>query len=289
VNLDPTLVTIIFHILPHFLRREGLRRRPRLTEGEILDLIRERLPTPYHCCQQARKFLEVKPLHEALRRLESAALEPPPPPEGLLPAANLRAWWEEALAARLLAEERARLLQELENRQQWAAAQEGRLAVLLLVAEKGFLELDGFGFHRLKGGRGYRIYKRTGPYALKDYYGRVYLFPDCRVAVHTSGFLRPFVVDHYKHPFLRRHGSGQSICMGSETRNLTFSAPNAIQVIEEGIHTLLYSYDRRRRRGYHRLDPLPGMMRLVDFEDYRLPPDHPLIVSGRVEVTNRET
>ncbi len=289
VNLDPTLVTIIFHILPHFLRREGLRRRPRLTEGEILDLIRERLPTPYHFSQQARKFLEVKPLHEALRRLENAALDPSPPPEGLLPAANLRAWWDQALAARLLAEERAYLLQELENREQWAAAQEGRLAVLLHLAATGFLELDGFGFHRLKGGRGYRIYKRTGSYALKDFYGRVYLFPDCRVAVHTLGFLRPFVVDHYKHPFLRRHGSGQHICVGSETRNLTFSAPNAIQVIEEGIHTLLYSYDRRRRRGYHRLDPLPGMMRLVDFEDYRLPPDHPLIASGEVEVKNRVT
>jgi hypothetical protein len=289
VNLDPTLVTIIFHILPHFLRREGLRRRPRLTEGEILDLIRERLPTPYHYCRQAREFLDVKPLHEALRRLENAASDPPPPPEGLMPAANLRAWWEEALTARLLAEERARLLQELANREHWAAAQEGRLAVLLQVAAKGFLELDGFGFHRLKGGRGYRIYKRTGPYALQDYYGRVYLFPDCRVAVHTFGRLKPLVVDHYKHPFLRRHASSQPICVGSDSEDLTFSARNAIQVIEEGIHTLLYSYDRRRRRGYHRLDPLPGMMRLVDFEDYRLPPDHPLIVSGQVEVMNRET
>ena len=47
--------------------------------------------------------------------------------------------------------------------------------------------------------------------------------------------------------------------------------------------------DSRRRQGYHRLDALPGMMRLVDFEDYRIPEDHPLIVSGHVEVKNRTT
>lgn len=287
VALDPHLTTIIFHILPHFLRRERLHRRQPLSEGEILDLIQERAPAPYHFRQLAQKFLEVKALEEALSRLESAASDPPPPPEGLMPAEALRVWWEEALAASLLAEERVRLAKELKDRERWAAAQEDRLAVLLYVAAKGSLELDGFGFNRLKGGRGYRIYKHTGPYVLEDFYGRLYLFPDCRVAIYTYGRLKPLVVDHYKHPFLRRHGSGQFICVGSESQNLTFSAQNAIQVLEEGISTLLYSYDRRKRRGYHRLDPLPGMMRSVDFDDYRIPPDHPLIVSGQVAVKNR--
>jgi hypothetical protein len=289
VALDPTLVAIVFHILPHFLRRQGLLKRRRLKEGEILDLIRERVEVPHYFTQQARNFLDLQPLKEALHRLETATCEPEPLPEGLVPAARVRAWWEEALAARLLAEERASLMKGLEDREYWAAAQEGRLAVLLYVAEKGSLELDGFGFTRLKGSQDYRIYKRTGPFALQDFYGRLYLFPDCRVAVHTFGRLRPVVVDHYKHPFLRRHGSGQPICVGPESQDLTFSAQNAIQVLEEGIHTLLYSYDRRRRRGYHRLDHLPGMMRFVDFEDYRIPKDHPLIVSGQVEVKNWAT
>ena len=149
--------------------------------------------------------------------------------------------------------------------------------------------MDGFGFTRLKKGQDYRIYKRTGPYVLQDFHGRLYFFPDCRVAVTTMGRLRPVVVEHYKHPFLRRHGPGQVICLGPESQNLFFSAKNAIQVLEEGINTLLYSYETRRRKGYHRLDVLPGKMRLVDFEDYRIPPDHPLIVSGEVEVKNRAT
>jgi hypothetical protein len=109
------------------------------------------------------------------------------------------------------------------------------------------------------------------------------------VAVATLGRLRPVVVDHYKHPFLRQHGSGQAICVGPETQHLTFSAKNVVQALEEGINALLYSYDSRRRLGYHRLDALPGMMRLVDFEDYRIPQDHPLVVSGHVEGKNRTT
>jgi len=287
VSLDPILVTIVFHILPHFLRRDVLEKRRRLKEGEILDLIRERLEVPHHFEKEARKFLDLSPLKEALHRLEAVPLEPEPLPEGLVSAATVRAWWEEALITRLLAEERIRLLQEVSDRERWAAAQEGRLAVLLYLAAKGSLEVDGFGFSRLKNGRDYRIYKRTGPYALKDFYGRLYHFPDCRVAVTTLGSLRPVVVDHYKHPFLRRHGSGQAICVGPESQNLPFSAKHAIQALEEGINTLLYSYDSRRRRGYHSLDTLPGTMRLVDFEDYRIPADHPLIVSGEVEVKNR--
>jgi hypothetical protein len=283
VVLDPKLVTILFHILPHFVRREGLSRRRRLGEGDVLDLIRERLPVPPSFAQEARRFLDLNPLKDAVHRLEHVQVEAKAPPEGLVPAARLRAWWEASLTARLLNGERGRLIKELEDRQQWAGAEEQRLAVILYLAERGSLELDGFGFTRLAQGQDYRIYKRTGPYALKDYFGRLYLFPDCRVAVATLGRLRPVVVDHYKHPFLRQHGPGQEICVGPETQHLTFSAKNVIQAIEDGINALCYSYDSRRRLGYHRLDALPGMMQLVDFEDYRIPADHPLIASGDVE------
>jgi hypothetical protein len=287
VTLDPKLVTIVFHILPHFVRREGLRRRRRLGEGDILDLIRERLQVPPRYEEGARRFLDLNPLKDAVHRLESLKVEAKPPPEGLVPAARLRTWWEESLTARLLREERTSLIKELQDRKHWAGGQEQRLAVLLYLADRGSLELDGFGFTRLRQGQDYRIYKRTGPYALKDYFGRLYLFPDCRVAVATLGRLRPVVVDHYKHPFLRQHGPGQEICVGPDTQHLTFSAKNVIQVIEVGINALCYSYDSRRRLGYHRLDALPGIMQLVNFEDYRIPEDHHLIASGQVEVKNR--
>lgn len=289
ITLDPNLITIVFHILPHFLRRNGPRKSQRLTETEILDHLRKYLRVPGRFLREAQRYQNSRPLKEALTRLAASAKERPPLPEGPVSGARLKEWWEESLKLTILETLRRDLLKEFQDREQFRDAQEERLALLLFLAEKGSLELNGFGFSRIGKTREYRIYKRTGPYALKDYYGRLYLFPDCRVAVSTSGPLRPVVLDHYKHPFLRRHAPGQEICLRSEMSRLTFSAKNAIQVLEEGINALFYGYDRRRRNGYHPLDAPPGKIRLVHFDDYRIPTDHPLIVSGQVEVKNRDT
>jgi hypothetical protein len=157
---------------------------------------------------------------------------------------------------------------------------------LSYLSEKGALEIDGFGFNRLRSKNDYRIYKRTGVYALKDFYGRPYIFPDCRVAVSTAGRLRPFVIEHYKHPLLRRYGSGQEICLPKDFQPpAAFSAANVIQTLEAGISALYYGYNARRRNGYHSLDRI-HQERFLDFDDYRVPPDDPRIASGEVEVKN---
>ncbi|MBM4285206.1 MAG: hypothetical protein FJ128_08145 [Deltaproteobacteria bacterium] len=287
IHLDPRLITIVFHILPHFVRQEGLKTRRLRQEAEVLDFIGESLPAPRAFEKQAQEFLDVNPLKSALRRLSAAPPGPAPLPEGLLPVAGVREWWEETLKARFLAQERARLLQDLQDRERWAATQRGRLATLLYLAHQGSLELEGFGFHRLGRGHDYRIYKRTGSYVLQDFYGRRYLFPDCRVAVSTLERLQPRVVEHYKHPFLRRQGPGQAICLGSQSRPQAFSAQHVIQALEDGLNALLYGYNGRRRNGYHSLDTPPGSVRSVVFDDYRIPHDHPLVVSQRLEMKNR--
>lgn len=289
LSLDPHLVTIVFHILPHFLRRDGRPKTSRLKEMEVLDYLRECFRVPARFLREAQQYQNTKPLKEAIKRLQTATGARPPLPEGLVSAARLQDWWEKNLELDLLETFRRQLLQDLQDRELWGAEQTERLAVLLFLAERGSLELDGFGFSRIGKSRDYRIYKRTGPFALQDYYGRLYLFPDCRVAVSTSGRLRPVVVDHYKHPFLRRHASGQEICLRSDLPRLPFSAKNAIQALEEGINALFYGYDRRRRNGYHSLDEPPGKLRLVHFDDYRIPADHPLVLSGKVEVKNRDS
>jgi hypothetical protein len=288
LSLDPHLITILFHILPHFLRREGLPLASRLKEDQVLDLLCRNLRVPGRYIREAQNYKNLRPLKESLERLESASKPRPSLPEGFVTGTQLRNWWEENLRIDLLKSLRRRLLRELEERERLGNSQEDRLAVLLYLAERGALELNGFGFSRIGKSQEYRIYKRTGAFALQDYYGRLYLFPDCRVAVSTSGRLRPVVLDHYKHPFLRRHAAGQEICLKSDTVNLPFSAQNAIWALEEGINALFYGYDRRRRNGYHSLDEPPGKLRLVHFDDYRIPADHPLIVSGQVEVKNRD-
>jgi hypothetical protein len=288
LTLPPELAVILFHVLPHFVRRRG-PDRPRLKdEGEVLDFIREEveIPPSYHF--RTKKFLDTHPLEEALARLQDLPPEPPPP-EGLVSGTRLKSWLRKTLKARWLTRERTRLRQALQDREGLRRLQEERLAVLWYVAERKSFEIQGFGFIKLTKGRGYCLYKRTGPFALQDYYGRPYLFPDCRVAVTTQGRLRPVVLESYKHPFLRRQEPNQEICLGTGFPHLLFSAANAVRALEAGLNALFYSYDRRRRNGYHSLDEHPARDRLVHFEDYRVPADHPLLTSGQVEIKNQAT
>jgi hypothetical protein len=106
------------------------------------------------------------------------------------------------------------------------------------------------------------------------------------VAVSTGGRLKPFVIEHYKHPLLRRYSPGQEICLPKDFQpSATFNAANVIQSLEAGINALYYGYNARRRNGYHSLDRI-HQERFLDFDDYRTPPDDPRIVSGEVEVKN---
>ncbi|MEK6571432.1 MAG: hypothetical protein AABZ61_08690, partial [Bacteroidota bacterium] len=147
----------------------------------------------------------------------------------------------------------------------------------------------------------------------KDYYGRMYLFPDCRVAVSTIVPLKPVVVDTYKHPFLEGHDAGQPICLRGFNPPKVFTAANVINALQEGINALLYGYSSRRRNGYHGLDQMTRFARTTDvdddimpehedypvistrhartvnFDDYRVSSDHPKIASGQAEITNNYT
>lgn len=284
---DPVLAVILFQIMPYFLKRSRSLSRRGLDRKELLELIEEhvQLPPPY--ARQSGKLPENKNLRAAIARLaDRAERSPGPPPSGLVPADVLKEWFFQALAAKISAQERARLSQALAEQEKWADLYRRHSGLLTYLVEKGSLEVDGFGFARGRGKNEYRIYKRTGVYALKDFYGRPYIFPDCRVAVSTARRLTPFVIEHYKHPLLRRHSSGQDICTPKDFQpSLTFSAANIIKALETGINALYYGYNARRRNGYHSLDRI-HQERLISFDDYRVPPDDPRMVSGEVEIKN---
>jgi hypothetical protein len=163
-----------------------------------------------------------------------------------------------------------------------------RTALLLYLRDRGELELEGFGFFPDARSAGdYWVYKRTGEYFLQDYFGRLYLFPDCRVAVSTRERLRPVVWEKYKHPFLRRHAPRQEICLPKEYQvPLVVGPREIIAALEAGLTALYYGYNPRRRNGYHSLDR-HRREQLVSFDDYRLSSEDPRVLSGRVEVKNR--
>jgi hypothetical protein len=309
-GVSERLKTILFSVMPHFLGRRKSLDRKSLTEGQVLDLIGKRIEIPGGSCEPAGNRLDPGFFRRLLADLEEHRPAVEPPPEGVMPARAFGDWLSKALEASFLEEERLRLTRILDAQEPPGAEARYRMRTLLHVAERGALEVDGFGFRRIGAGDDYLIYKHTGEYALRDYYGRLYLFPDCRVAVFTGATLKPFVVETYKHPFLEGRDSGQAICLRNRTPAMGFSATAVVDALEEGINALLYGYSSRRRNGYHSLEgfpkrtgspglgdssvagptdaPVRRMRHIldVDFEDYRIPDDHAKVTSGQVEITN---
>jgi hypothetical protein len=310
IPIGGKLETILSGVLPRFVRRRKGRPGRRSGPEDVLELIAGKVRIPARYFEEAAGTMDAAALRCRLRDLEDRDTPVNPPGEGPISGGDLREWIRRSLSARMAEREKDRLRRILERRESGAgAAEENRLALRLYFAAEGSLEIDGFGISRIGATDDYIAYKRTGEYALKDFYGRLYLFPDCRVAVATIDPLRPFVMESYKHPFLEGTDPGQRICLRAFQPSRDFTAAAMIRALEEGIGALLRGYSSRRRNGYHSLDrttrplwmaepddgdPLPPDYPVsrrtpvpdVDFEDYRVPKDHPGIMSGEVEVTN---
>ena len=276
-------------------------------------MIGERINLAARYYEDAAKFLDADSLRASLHDLEEQGPSISPPKDGLIAAPKLRDWLLQELELKIVENEKGRLRLALYQGEQFIEVQRRHLAILLYVAEKGFLEIDGFGFSRMGLADEYVIYKHTGEYALKDFFGRIYLFPDCRVAVSTIVPLKPVVLDTYKHPFLEGYDSGQPICLRGYSPPKVFTAANVINALQEGMNALLYGHSSRRRNGYHSLDRITRYVgtvdldddimpeiedypvistrhaRTVNFDDYRVSREHPKIASGQVEITNNYT
>jgi hypothetical protein len=309
-DVSERLKMILFSVVPHFVRRGRSLDRRSLTEEQLLDFIGKRIGFPDRDCELAGNRFDPEFLRRILADLKQHRPAVEPPAEEVMPARALGDWLSRALEGSILEDERQRLTRILNAQEQLGAEAKHRMRILFHIAEKGALEIDDFGFCRTGAGEEYLIYKHTGEYALRDFYGRLYLFPDCRVAVSTSATLKPFVVETYKHPFLEGHDSGQEICLRHRTRPNAVSGAAVVEALEEGINALLYGYSSRRRNGYHSLERLPKRMGSpgfgdsppvgptddpvrrkrhildVDFDEYRIPSDHAKIISGQVEITN---
>ncbi|MGW8222269.1 MAG: hypothetical protein ACWGP1_09005 [Syntrophobacteria bacterium] len=270
-SLSWKLITIIFQVMPYFIKKNRGFERGKFGKEEVLKLIAEKVDIPPREYEPTNTVFDLKPLQEALQELEKLDSTWKSPADGMISSSELRNWLQKALKAQIIEKERTRLKNEVRRREQLIARVDEDMDTLLYVAQKGSLEINGFGFTRIGTSDDYLIYKRTGEYRLKDYYGRSYLFPDCRVAVPTFSPYKPVVMEKYKHPFLYAHDSGQEICMHGFYPPQQFSAENVIQLLEEGINALLYGYDARRRNGYHSLDRTREYVKTVEFEDYRIP------------------
>jgi hypothetical protein len=286
--LDAKLETILFDILPHFLRqRRGLRREP-VDAASVLALLAAKVPVHFDTkAHMDRLRKQETALRQVLQRLESWHNPPVSSLENRRSGRELTQWFQRALQSTIRASEIRHWRRVLAQGQDLLNLPQPQLAVLLAIADRGDLEVDGFGCRRDKKHPGeYLVYKRTGAYALQDYFARPYLFPDCRVGVSTAGPFHPMVLDMYKHPLLRRFGARQAICLTDYQPAAEFSAATVIKALEEGVSALFYGYNSRKRNGYNSLDTFGRHQSVVDFEDWRIPKDHPKVVGGEVEVKN---
>jgi hypothetical protein len=270
LSADGKLRTILFEVMTHFIRKNRRLERKKLSEEEILDVIGEKINVPSEYYERAKIFLDTKPLRKMLDNLGKKEPTSQPLQSGLLRSHELRTWLRKAVFLKIVQRKRETLKHTLQLREQFKNTKTKHLGILLYIAAKGSLEIDGFGFSRMDSSDEYLVYKRTGEYILKDYHARSYLFPDCRVAVPTFGTIRPIVIETYKHPFLLGHEAGQEICLRQFTPPNKFTAGNIIGGVEKGINALVYGYDSRRRNGIHSLDRKLLHVESIEFDDYRI-------------------
>lgn len=270
ISPDSKLMTLLLKVMPYFVRKNKGFTRKRLRDEEFLDFLGDRIDIPQSFRKQADKYLDSGPLLQRLNDLERLEQKVEPLHDGAISVEILGRWLDKALEVQMVDKEIGCLRKRLQDRERLTDAQRKHFCTLMYIAEKGALEIDGFGFYRIGSGDDYLVYKRTGEYVLKDYYARSYLFPDCRVAVPTMRPFKPMVLERYKHPFLRDHNSKQEICMKEFNSPDKFTADNIIRILERGINALLYGYDARRRNGYHSLDITRHYIKTIEFEDYRI-------------------
>jgi hypothetical protein len=264
------LMTIVFEVMPYFVKKSKGFERKGLDKDEVLQLIAEKVAIPTKDYTDTMASFDLQHLQEVLRNLDKLDVAYELPEEGLTSCRELSDWLHRALKAHVIDKETNRLRNEIRERQEFIAAVKADIGIFLHILEEGALEVNGFGFTRIGDSDEYVVYKHTGEYLLKDYYGRSYLFPDCRVAVATTGAFKPVVIEKYKHPFLYGYDSWQEICMHGFNPPGEFSAKNIILALEEGISALVYGFDARRRKGYHTLHPTRQYVRTVEFTDYRI-------------------
>lgn len=259
---------LLFEVLPRFVRVPTNIKSARNRAAALAAWLAEKVPVPTRYVRWAK---EMQTSHEAVKARTTWAAENVMEGDSwqrvsaheLMEAvdAALTRHWEEMVFA-----QHRRIRESMRQFVRWPVPAR---ALMLYVLTQGALEVKGFGFFHRPFDGALVVYKRTGRYALMDYYRRLYLFPDCRVAVSTMD-LWPVVVEKYKHPLLPRHQPWQRICLGHPPRGRTFSAPEIFQSIEDGLNALYHGYDARKRNGYHSLDRLSAMEREIHFDDLRV-------------------
>ncbi|MFC1697385.1 hypothetical protein ACFL1H_03565 [Nanoarchaeota archaeon] len=279
LNIDSNIKTIIFEVLPNFIKKHDGFERTKLDEYDIVELISKKSKIPSKYYTEADKFLDNDTLMKSLEKLDGSTGKIKPIKNGKTNTTYIKKWFDKALEVLVLSREKEDVKKAIDEKKVYINKHRDYVAVMLYLSQIEKFEIEKFGF--VKKSKSYDVYKHTGEYALKDYSsGQIYLFPDCKVGVNTSNIKHPKVINNnYNHPFLSGT-SGHALCIVSRGWGSSFSGKNIIDGINAGLNTVMCGYVRAS--GFH---PHSYLSR-DKYRGYKVERSHPKIKSGKVEITN---
>jgi hypothetical protein len=282
------LNALIFEVMPYFCPSFARIRNEKEKKEAVINAIeeyqkrciKEKYIEKYR--QIASKLLNETEQVNLLKKLE--VNEKITFPEGMVKASSLENMLKEAVEIEIITKKKKELEESVKAMKETNTRY---LASILFLKDAGDFEFENFGFEKQEGC--YLTYVKLKEYALKDFDGRIYLFPPCRVGtcVTLSGEVHePIVVDRYKHPFLESYAQKQKICIVDFELKGDTIGKRIISAIEQGISTLLYGYYSRDFIGYRYLDGTTRRGPEISFSEYRISEDDPRIKSGEITITN---
>jgi hypothetical protein len=274
------LNALIFEVMPYFCPSFARIRNEKEKKEAVISAIEKSIREDIEKYRQrASELLDKTEQADLLKKLKTK--EKVTFPEGVVKASSLENLLKEAVEIEIITKKRKELEESVKAMKETNTRY---LAAMLYLKDVRNFEFENFGFEKQEGY--YLTYVKLKEYALKDFDGRIYLFPPCRVGtcVTFSGEVhKPIVVDRYKHPFLEDYAQKQTICIVNFELKGNTAGKRVISAIEQGISTLLYGYySSNNFRGYHRLDG-SGM---ISFSEYEISKDDPRIKSGEIAITN---
>jgi len=274
-DLDEEKRTIIFEVMPYFIKRKDKTKK--MSRKDILEILAENLDIPKEYYERAEN-LSKKNIKNTISTLKNK-IEDYSLPEGEIEVSELRDLLNGLIKNKILIDEVNNLEKKLLEKEK-SEDKNCEEAVLLYLSENTLnFEIGDFGV------KDDWIYLKVGEYALRDFDGKVYRFPPCKVGV-TYDSSSPFVLDKYKHPFLKSHEKEQKICIGNQSIGGETEAEAIIRGLEIGVNTLLYGYFGSLKP-YHTLDgKVHHGSYEIEFNDYLISNNHPDIKSGKLRITN---
>jgi len=294
--------TIVFEIMPHFIGKNkkrnplGKTKQKEPTEQSILSMISEKVEIPKRYYEEAGGFCETDEFLDAVRNLNSLRTDRQEFPKGLMETSALEPVLNKAIERCIIGEKVKGLENEIMLKKEMNRKNLDYIATMLYMKDAENFELGNFGFIKNYTGPNYNdlayaIYVKTGEYALRDFDGKIYLFPSCRVGtgITKEGNIQedPFVLDEYKHPFLYSWDNNMEICVGDARTRGNSKIEDAIICLEAGVNALLFGYfNEEDFNGYNYLNGTHNAGNSVDFDNYLTSEDDPRIKSGKVPITN---